>query len=121
MSPPRTRPKPEPSPLALRIRGARDHAVLTQDQLAAAAGLHNGRTVWRIESENAVPDALETAAIASACSVDPGWLLTGEHPPSWFDTWLADRDVGRPLTDEENDADTDVSPPPVAGEKGRAA
>lgn len=85
MAPFRRTPRPEPTPLALRIRGARLHAALSQPALAAAANLTNARTVWRFEVEAREPTSSELAEIASVCAVDPGWLLTGANPPDWYD------------------------------------
>lgn len=90
MAPTRKHPKPDPSPLAMRLRLVRERAGLTQSQLASMTGRADPRAVWRYENENVVPDGETMALVAKIGEVDCAWLITGDGvEPEWFATSAA--------------------------------
>lgn len=65
--------------LRIRLRIAREHAELTQVQLAALLHL-NPATIASYESGRTVPPHPTVMAWAQACGVDLGWLAGDSHP-----------------------------------------
>ncbi|WP_445394251.1 XRE family transcriptional regulator [Stenotrophomonas maltophilia] len=61
-----------------RVSRAREHAQLTQAQLAKAAGVSQ-QAIQKLESGKS-KDSKKIAQIAIACGVRPEWLTTGEEP-----------------------------------------
>lgn len=58
-----------------RLKAAREHAGLTQDELAAIVGLAQS-TIASAEARG--DGSRKTAQIAAACKVRPAWLASGE-------------------------------------------
>ena len=63
--------------VATRLKGARLRRVLSQEDLAAAAGVPVV-TISRIENGHAQPRPSTVRKLAGALNVEPGWLLFGE-------------------------------------------
>ena len=61
-----------------RVSLAREHAQLTQAQLAKASGVSQ-QAIQKLESGKS-KDSKKIAQIAIACGVRPEWLATGEEP-----------------------------------------
>ncbi len=57
-----------------RLRSAR--GTRQQKDIAEAAGLADGRTLWRFENGRKAPTIAQAQALAEALGVDPAWLLT---------------------------------------------
>lgn len=64
--------------LADRLTKAREHANLTQHELAERLGVGD-KTVWRAEKGSPGTQRTTILAWAVACGVDHTWLLTGEE------------------------------------------
>ncbi len=64
--------------VATRLKGARLRRVLSQEDLAAAAGVPVV-TISRIENGHAQPRPSTVRKLAGALNVEPGWLLFGEN------------------------------------------
>ena len=80
--------------LAARLVEARQHAELSQADLAAAAGL-SAQQVFRLERGDGHGAKLGTvAALAAVLQVSPAWLAYGE--PCAAPRWVKLRRVGRP-------------------------
>lgn len=82
MAPPRKndRPKPTPSPLALRIQQARISSGIETDAAFAKEVGVDGRAYWRWTTENAEPSARMLKRIAEVGKVDLGWLIGDDEP-----------------------------------------
>lgn len=66
-----------PSDLARRLTKLRGKE--TKRSFSKRCGVEYN-DLWRYERKNVVPSAIVLARIAAACSVDAGWLVTGESP-----------------------------------------
>lgn len=59
------------------LKKARESTGMTQETLAFAAQV-SLKTYWRWEAGTGEPNLLQLHLIASACGVNPGWLVTGK-------------------------------------------
>ena len=61
-----------------RLRQARNHNVLSQDELAAASGVTKA-TISRIENDklDRPPNRATIRKLAEALNIEPAWLLSG--------------------------------------------
>lgn len=85
--------------LAGRLVEARQHAELSQADLAEAAGL-SAQQVYRLERGEGSGAKLETvAALAAVVKVSPAWLAYGE--PCAAPRWVKLRAKGRPRKQTE--------------------
>jgi transcriptional regulator with XRE-family HTH domain len=66
--------------LGKRIRFSREHANLTQEELANQINLSRYQLI-NYESDKIPPPSDKLAIIANNCEVDPGWLLSGKGNP----------------------------------------
>jgi transcriptional regulator with XRE-family HTH domain len=64
--------------MAARIRSARAVAKVTNGELAESAGVHE-KTVQRWQTGRYPIPAAAVVALAQRLSVDPTWLLVGDH------------------------------------------
>ncbi len=69
-----------PTPLAIRIRSAREAAGLRPSDLARAVGA-TPVSVWRWEHRNQVPGAGLLEKIAEHTNTTTRWLLNGDAKP----------------------------------------
>lgn len=67
-----------PSPLASRIRAAREAASLKPSDLARLVGA-TSVSVWRWEFRNQVPGAEHLESIAKHTATSTSWLLHGDE------------------------------------------
>lgn len=63
---------------ATRVKKAREHAKLSQAELARRLGLKPQAIQYLEEPKNNARGSKHTAAIARECGVDPNWLGRGE-------------------------------------------
>ena len=62
--------------VAERLRLAREHAGLSQEEFAAAVGYSRRQVIAWEKGQNA-PPVLVFTRLRSVCNVDPEWVLTG--------------------------------------------
>lgn len=73
---------PEPSPLALRIRHAREQSGLPTAAAFAKECGFDGRTFWRYTNDNVTPSADVLREIARVGRVDLVWLVGNDPEPA---------------------------------------
>ena len=62
--------------IAERLRVAREHAGLSQEEFASAVGYSRGQVIAWEKGRNA-PPVLVFARLRDVCGVDPEWVLSG--------------------------------------------
>jgi transcriptional regulator with XRE-family HTH domain len=82
MAPPRRPGAPEPSPLALRIRHAKENSGIEKNAAFAEACGFDGRAFWRYTTDNVKPSADVLREIARVGRVDLLWLVGNDPEPA---------------------------------------
>lgn len=82
MPPPRRSDAPEPSPLALRIRHAKENSGIEKNVEFAEACGFDGRAFWRYTTDNVKPSADVLREIARVGKVDLAWLIGNDPEPA---------------------------------------